>query len=156
MKKDERCILCKSTEKSFRHYVCSKCLARIGGKTPQGTNLSDPMNEHIIRELSLLCNLEYGKKAVICKWQKYDGYKTVDICIEKSKLYIEVDGKHHQEDAEQVVGDLWRDYYSNKNGYLTLHVPNRVFSSTDDFQNVTNVIRQIAHKRAKKWWQFWK
>lgn len=53
-----------------------------------------------------------------------DGYKTVDIFIEKSRLHIEVDGDQHNTDANQALADLQRTYYSFSKGYFTLRVPN--------------------------------
>lgn len=55
-----------------------------------------------------------------------DGYKCVDIAIPRAKLNVEVDGIQHLTNATQIVKDLARGYYSHKNGYDTLHIPNEM------------------------------
>lgn len=55
-----------------------------------------------------------------------DGHKHVDLAIPKAKLNIEVDGIHHLINPEQIVTDLNRGYYSHKNGFDTMHIPNEM------------------------------
>lgn len=55
-----------------------------------------------------------------------DGFKTIDLAIPKARLNIEVDGIQHLTDPKQILTDLARGYYSHKNGYDTMHIPNEM------------------------------
>jgi len=57
------------------------------------------------------------------EFEKYDGYKHIDIAIVKSKVNIEVDGSQHH-DKEQALRDLKRTFYSWDKNYVTLRIPN--------------------------------
>ncbi|OGZ00280.1 MAG: hypothetical protein A2945_04610 [Candidatus Liptonbacteria bacterium RIFCSPLOWO2_01_FULL_52_25] len=63
-----------------------------------------------------------------------DGHKTIDIAIPYARLYIEVDGVQHLNKPEQIITDFKRDFYSQKDGFYTLHVHN------DDIKNHLNSI----------------
>ena len=56
--------------------------------------------------------------------QHKEKFKTIDIYIPSAMLHIEVDGAHHNTDAEQAFRDLMRTYHSAKEGYFTLRIPN--------------------------------
>lgn len=56
----------------------------------------------------------------------HDGHKHIDLAIPKAKINVEVDGLQHLTDPEQIVSDLSRGYYSHKNGYDTIHIPNEM------------------------------
>ena len=56
----------------------------------------------------------------------HDGFKTIDLAIPKAKINIEVDGIQHLTDPKQILADLGRGYYSHKNGYNTMHIPNEM------------------------------
>lgn len=56
----------------------------------------------------------------------HDGFKTVDLAIPRAKINVEVDGIQHLTDPKQIVADLSRGYYSHKNGYDTMHIPNEM------------------------------
>lgn len=64
------------------------------------------------------------KRGVPAQLEKNDGFKTIDIAVTDAKVYIEVDGQHHNFNSKQAMSDLKRTYYSFKNGYLTLRIPN--------------------------------
>ena len=56
----------------------------------------------------------------------HDGHKHIDLAIPNAKINVEVDGLQHLTDPEQIVSDLSRGYYSHKNGYDTIHIPNEM------------------------------
>lgn len=56
--------------------------------------------------------------------EKYDGYKHVDIVFERPKLHIEVDGAQHNRNTNQALSDLKRTFYSLRDGYMTIRIPN--------------------------------
>lgn len=55
-----------------------------------------------------------------------DGYKTIDLALPKAKINVEVDGIQHLTNPHQILTDLARGYYSHKNGYDTMHIPNEM------------------------------
>jgi len=65
--------------------------------------------------------------------EHYDKHKHVDIAILEFKFYIEVDGENHNYDADQALADLMRDYYSFKDGFYTLRVPNSLIRQSLGF-----------------------
>jgi very-short-patch-repair endonuclease len=66
------------------------------------------------------------KKGVIVYLELDDGHKHIDLAIPRAKLNIEVDGIKHLIDPHQILADLGRGYYSHKNGYDTMHIPNEM------------------------------
>ena len=46
------------------------------------------------------------KSGIDCEYEKWDGYKHVDISIKNAKLNIEVDGEHHLTNADQLLSTL--------------------------------------------------
>lgn len=66
---------------------------------------------------------ERGVKVYI---ELHDGFKTIDLAIPKAKINVEVDGIQHLTNPKQILADLGRGYYSHKNGYDTMHIPNEM------------------------------
>lgn len=58
--------------------------------------------------------------------EHWDGHKHIDIYIPKAKIYIEVDGLQHLTNSDQMLADFKREFYSTKEGFYTLHIPNGV------------------------------
>ena len=77
-----------------------------------------------------------------------DGLKTIDIAILPARLYIEVDGVQHLNNPEQIITDFKRDYYSESEGFYTLHIHN------DDIKNhlnsIADAIAEIVREKASK------
>lgn len=96
----------------FEFPLCSTCSKRIQSRIRRTTP------ETIRLYLSLRLN------GVDAQLEKCDGHKTIDIAVESSKIYIEVDGQHHYYNHEQAFTDLKRTIYSLDDGYFTLRVPN--------------------------------
>ena len=162
MNKDQQCLLC-GDEKKIEHHLCPDC---FGKTAPDDFTLQ---KLHILREKILLKALT--RKGLKCEWQKpvpyekteyvyvdcmngnveitYEQCKHIDIAIDSYKLYIEIQGKHHQEDGKQRRSDMWRNYYANKEGYLPLHIPNNVFVSKKIFDDTVHEIIEIAKCRKK-------
>lgn len=66
------------------------------------------------------------KKGVRVLVELHDGHKHVDLAIPKAKINVEVDGIQHLTNPNQIVADLSRGYYSHKNGFDTMHIPNEM------------------------------
>lgn len=56
----------------------------------------------------------------------HDGYKHIDLAIPKAKINLEIDGIQHLTNPHQILSDLHRGYYSHKNGFNTMHIPNEM------------------------------
>jgi very-short-patch-repair endonuclease len=131
-----RCIECSSNisidEKKysiyhFHHPLCRNCQDRLRYIFEH----SSASNESI--ELYFALKRRY----IRAELEKYDGYKTIDIAVPECKVNIEVDGEHHNFDAEQANRDLDRTLYSFEKGYLTLRIPNSL---------VQNYLEETADK----------
>ncbi|MEK6890771.1 MAG: hypothetical protein AABX03_01405 [Nanoarchaeota archaeon] len=64
--------------------------------------------------------IKYGYKV---EYEKYDGYKHIDIAIVNKKVNIEVDGGQHHSKT-QALRDLKRTFYSWEKSFVTLRIPN--------------------------------
>lgn len=69
---------------------------------------------------------EIEKHGVRVLVELHDGHKHIDLTIPKAKLNVEVDGIQHLTNPNQIVTDLSRGYYSHKNGFDTMHIPNEM------------------------------
>jgi very-short-patch-repair endonuclease len=65
-------------------------------------------------------------KGVLVYVELDDGHKHIDLAIPKAKINVEVDGIKHLTDPKQILADLGRGYFSHKNGYSTMHIPNEM------------------------------
>lgn len=77
-----------------------------------------------------------------------DGHKTIDLAIPRAKLNVEVDGIQHLTDPKQIVADLSRGYYSHKNGYDTMHIPNEMVRLHLD--TISKALSEAAKIRERK------
>jgi len=59
----------------------------------------------------------------------WDGHKHVDIYIPANGMYIEVEGIQHFTNAKQIISDLKRDYYSDKENHFTFRVTNQLIET---------------------------
>lgn len=64
------------------------------------------------------------KLGVAVQEEVSDGYKHIDLSIDRAKLDIEVDGVHHLTDSQQVLTDIKRSQHSREDGYETIRVHN--------------------------------
>jgi very-short-patch-repair endonuclease len=138
--------------KPKNNFFCNKCGKSIEKK------VYDWSNEYLEKPLCRDCQgSEQQKKLFIamrecnipCEYEAPDvnGKKHVDIAIHEIKLYIEVDGRHHNFSPEQFLRDIDRDKYSSINGYQTKHIPNKDID--DDLDSIVDAIAQ-AYNELKK------
>ena len=108
-------------------HVCNKCNLAITDKEYVYSKKyffkplcikCQPTNE--AKELGHLLKEEY-------KWdiefESGDGWKSVDIAIKSQNVHIEVDGSQHI-GKEQAIRDLMRTFYSWRDGFVTIRIPN--------------------------------
>ncbi len=72
------------------------------------------------------------ERGVPAEYEKWDGYKHIDIAVVESKVNIEVDGSHHNFKSKQALSDLKRTIHSFKKGYVTLRIPNALVKENLD------------------------
>lgn len=82
------------------------------------------------------------ERGINCQKEKWDNHKHIDLSIDEARLYIEVDGDHHYTSSTQIKKDIVRDYYSLKEKFRTIHIPNRLID--DKLKNVADAIAQVA------------
>ncbi|MCK5211121.1 DUF559 domain-containing protein [Candidatus Parcubacteria bacterium] len=82
------------------------------------------------------------KRGINCQKQKWDNHKHIDLSVDEARLYIEVDGDQHYTSSRQIKKDIVRDYYSSRDGFRTIHIPNRLID--DKLDNVADAIAQVA------------
>lgn len=87
--------------------------------------------------------LQLGVDAEIEKW---DDHKHIDLSIESAGLYIEIDGDNHYTDSDTIMRDFKRDYFSNEDGYDTIHIPNFIIETK--LNEVAKAIAEVSQQRA--------
>jgi very-short-patch-repair endonuclease len=93
---------------------------------------------------------ELEKRGVVVVSEKWDGHKHIDLVIHRSRLNIEVDGKQHYQDANQILADVKRSHYSDFKGYDTFHVPNMFIDSVNDLKKVADALAEAAKIQARR------
>jgi len=88
------------------------------------------------------------KRGINCELECSDGHKSVDIGIPEAKINIELDGSQHITNAEQLLTDLKRDGYSQKNGISTIRIPNNFIINKLD--KTADSIAEAVKKRIKE------
>jgi very-short-patch-repair endonuclease len=107
--------LCRDCQKSYRKKPeRPKYIGLIKGK--KNKKVPTPEAKKLFNALKA-----QGVPAVYEKW---DGYKHIDIAVVEAKINIEVDGAHHNFKPKQALADLKRTFHSFKKGYITLRIPN--------------------------------
>jgi very-short-patch-repair endonuclease len=145
--KNKKCRECgdpiddKVLNYSKEHYqvsLCRKCQEK----------LKKPLSEATTEAKGLYFRLRaMGVQAELEKW---DGHKHIDIAVETAKLYIEIDGVHHNTSPKQAVADLRRTYYSFKDKYFTLRIPNALIHDDDALDEAVDLIAEIANIGAEQ------
>ena len=75
-----------------------------------------------------------------------DGHKHIDIFIRDVNIYIEVDGLPHYTNPYQIMRDFGRNYYSDLEGFNTIHIPNELIDAHLD--DIAYAIAMVVEKRA--------
>lgn len=91
--------------------------------TPEAASLRKALEKYGIRVLS----------------EVYDGHKHIDLTIPDAHINIEIDGKQHLTNPDQILADLNRSHYSDDLGYRTLHIHNE-----EIYENLEDIAIAIA------------
>ncbi len=87
-------------------------------------------------------------KGITVYKELHDGFKTIDLTLPKAKINIEVDGIQHLTNPKQILADLERGYYSHKNGYDTMHIPNEMIRL--HLPEISEALAEAAKIRQKR------
>jgi hypothetical protein len=143
----DHCLQC-SEEIDYRVYcfstnrlglgLCHSCLKYLFEKRDRLSSEAKDLFS-ILRANSVPAFLEY-----------YDGFKTVDIAIPSIHLYLEINGTQHYENPQQAYIDLLRMFYSYKQGYTTIALPNFLFPlyTIETAQIIINLYRESVQANA--------
>lgn len=99
-----------------------------------------------LHALLLKCALEAKGLKVLS--EHFDGHKHIDLSIPKAKLDIEVDGIQHLKNANQIVSDIQRSHYSQKDGFDTMHIPNEMIEN--HLQEIASGLAEACKIREKE------
>jgi very-short-patch-repair endonuclease len=91
---------------------------------------------------------ELEKRGIIVEAEKWDGHKHIDLIIARAQLNIEVDGKHHYQDARQMLSDLKGAHYSERKGWDTVRIPNALIDNESDLHQVADALAIVATERS--------
>jgi very-short-patch-repair endonuclease len=97
---------------------------------------------------TLLLKEALEKLNVDVRIEVFDGHKHIDLMLPKAKLDIEVDGKHHLTNPKQILADLNRDFYSHKDGFGTMHIPNRMIHV--HLKEISEALAEVSRMREGK------
>jgi very-short-patch-repair endonuclease len=73
-----------------------------------------------------------------------DGYKHIDLSIDRAKLDIEVDGVQHLTVPSQIITDFKRTNYSREDGYETIRVHNMDLQDKKEVGNIASAIAEVS------------
>jgi very-short-patch-repair endonuclease len=79
------------------------------------------------------------------EFEKYDGFKHIDIAIVNKKVNIEVDGSHHH-GKQQALRDLKRTFYSWNKDFVTLRIPNSLTEDDTTLKETAEYIDKFLKK----------
>ncbi len=88
------------------------------------------------------------KRNVVVYAELYDKYKHIDLALPRAKINVEVDGIKHLTDPKQILADLSRGYFSQKNGYSTMHIPNEMIHL--HLNDIADALAEASKIREKK------
>ena len=133
------CNICRKTisEAEYRYSIknFSRALCRY-----HQNNQKNKSTSHAKRLYNAL-----KKLGIKCQLEVEDGYKSIDISIPWAGLDIEVDGKHHILNPNQLFSDIQRTHYSKEDGFETIRISNSMIE--ENLYGVAKSIATVARKR---------
>ena len=91
------------------------------------------------------------KRGVFCELETSNSSKHIDIAIRDARLYIGIDGEHHNLDPEQVMIDLIRDEESFKEGFATKRYSLKEID--EHLDGIADTLTEVITQRSKKFQQ---
>lgn len=130
----------KYSKEHFSRALCRDCQVDFKGKKvfEKKKNKPEPTPQ-ALKLGNLLKSMGYK-----VEFEKYDGYKHIDIAIVNKKVNIEVDGGQHH-GTQQALRDLKRTFYSWNKSYVTLRIPN-CLTKEDTIEETAKYIDKFLKK----------
>ncbi len=91
------------------------------------------------------------KRGVFCELESYNSSKHIDIAIRDARLYIGIDGEHHNLDPEQLYIDLIKDEESFREGFATKRFSLKEIDESMD--GIADALSEVVKQRMKKFQQ---
>jgi len=88
------------------------------------------------------------KRGVRVETEHSDGHKRVDVYLPDNGMYIEIEGLQHFTSPDQILADLKRDYYSDKENHLTFRVTNQLIETHLD--EIADAIAKLGDRVLEK------
>jgi len=117
------------------------------------TNFGKPLCLHHQREkraaphaLKLYESLR--RRGVFCELESYNSAKHIDIAVKDARLYIGIDGEHHNLDPEQLYIDLVKDEESFKEGFATKRYTLKEID--EHLEGIADTLTEVIKQRIKK------
>lgn len=138
-----------------QNYLCEVCNIKLPKSEYEYSmaNFGKPLCLHHQREkraspqaLKLYEALQ--KRGVFCELESYNSSKHVDIVIRDARLYIGIDGEHHNIDPEQLNIDLIKDEESFKEGFATKRYPLKEME--ENMEGIADALTVVIKQRTKK------
>ncbi|HAM88586.1 MAG: hypothetical protein US83_C0011G0049 [Candidatus Falkowbacteria bacterium GW2011_GWC2_38_22] len=145
-----------ATQQIIKKYYCERCKEEISKEVNDysqkyfNKSLCKKNHHQPTFETSKLGHLLSDKYYWEVEFEKYDGYKHVDIAIDKARVYIEVDGQHHSYNQEQALADLNRDFFSFKEKYITIRIPNILTKDYKTIIRTANNLNELLKERCSQ------
>ncbi len=126
---------------SMKYYSRALCREHQPNPTKSSytTKKKPEPTPEALRLGNLLKNMGYK-----VEFEKYDGFKHIDIAIVDKKVNIEVDGSQHH-GTKQALRDLKRTYYSWNKNFVTLRIPNSL-TKPDTIEETAKYIDKFLKK----------
>lgn len=91
------------------------------------------------------------KRGVFCELETSNSAKHIDIAVRDARLYIGIDGEHHNLDPDQLVIDLMNDEESYKEGYATKRYSLKEID--ESLEGIADTLTEVVKQRTKKFQQ---
>jgi len=136
-------------------YYCDVCNVKLPKSEYDYsmTNFGKPLCLHHQREkraaphaLKLYESLR--RRGVFCELESYNSAKHIDIAVKDARLYIGIDGEHHNLDPEQLYIDLVKDEESFKEGFATKRF--NLKEVDEHLEGIADTLTEVIKQRIKK------
>lgn len=85
---------------------------------------------------------ELNKRGIKVELEHWDKHKHVDIFLPENGMYIEIEGLQHFISPTQIISDLKRDFYSDKENHFTFRITNQLIET--HLQEIADAIFQVV------------
>jgi hypothetical protein len=160
IEKENNLIKLAKLERDLKHdgmqsYYCEVCNVKLPKSEYDYSmmNFGKPLCLHHQREKraaphALKLYEALRKRGVFCELESYNSAKHIDIAVNDARLYIGIDGEHHNLDAEQLYIDLVKDEESFKEGFATKRYTLKELD--EHMEGIADSLTEVIKQRVKK------